>query len=313
MRREEISCMKNYIKSENPVIISPNTQIADTNLVSIHTYSSGHSVPIFLVNNYYALNKMLGYAKYINGDFGTILYRGECFLHNTMIPSIHRGVISQKACHKADTRLNNIIKYCLEDKSFVKTIMTENQTYPRLVLEGLLQHYGVRTHFIDVVDNHWVALWFGLYNVEKIKSKMSYIIYTKRNVDVHANLSDEAMYQYMILIASNNSITNLNKIDNNKETVTIDLRANLPSTFLRPHAQHGIVIRRFDSQSCDYDISKYVVGILKIPIFLVEKWLGDGALLSVNNLFPSPAFDLGYDLLLDRTDLFSDYIHRIAY
>lgn len=35
----------------------------------------------------------------------------------------------------------------------------------------MLQHYGVRTHCQDFVDNHWTALWFALYELKKCREK----------------------------------------------------------------------------------------------------------------------------------------------
>lgn len=194
----------------------------------------------------------------------------------------------------------------------MKVLVADNQPYRELIIEGLLQHYGIKTHFIDVVDNHWIALWFGLYKAIEIKSVKSYICYRKRTIN---KIKCDDGYQYMILIASNNNLTNLFNLNETKsETVTIDLRANTPSTFLRPHAQHGLVIRKLkNDETSGYDISKYVVGIIKISINCVDKWLGDGTLLTVDNLFPSPAYDLGYDLLLERNDLFKDLVCRITY
>ena len=49
-----------------------------------------------------------------------------------------------------------------------------------------------------------------------------------------------------------------------------------------------------------------VVGIIKIRIDRAKQWLGNGELLSQENLFPPPAFDNGYDVLLSRTDLFDN-------
>lgn len=301
-----------YKRCEIPVVMKKDLHISGTKYVDMHEYDSGHKVPIYLVNNYYALNKILGYAKYINGDYGTILYRGECSLHNTMLPSIHRGKKSKRTCHNANYNLNELKRHILSDKKFVKVLVADNQPYRELIIEGLLQHYGIKTHFIDVVDNHWIALWFGLYKAIEIKSVKSYICYRKRTIN---KIKCDDGYQYMILIASNNNLTNLFNLNETKsETVTIDLRANTPSTFLRPHAQHGLVIRKLkNDETSGYDISKYVVGIIKISINCVDKWLGDGTLLTVDNLFPSPAYDLGYDLLLERNDLFKDLVCRITY
>ncbi len=300
-------------KCEIPVVMRKDIHISGARYVTMHEYNSGHKVPIYLIDNYYALNKVLGYAKYINGDYGTILYRGECSLHNTMLPSIHRGIKSRRAYHNANFKLNDLERRILDDRKFAKVLVADNQPYHKLIVEGLLQHYGIKTHFVDVVDNHWIALWFGLYKAVEIKSVKSYICYTKRTVDKVECENDN--YQYLILIASNNNINNLFKLNKIKnETVTIDLRANLPSTFLRPHAQHGLVIRKLKNDKINgYDMSKYIVGIIKIPIICVEKWLGNGTLLTVDNLFPSPAYDLGYDLLLARNDLFKDSICRMTY
>jgi hypothetical protein len=40
--------------------------------------------------------------------------------------------------------------------------------------------------------------------------------------------------------------------------------------------------------------------------------MGNGELLTQNNLFPPPAYDYGFDLLLSRDDLFKDSEYSIA-
>lgn len=90
------------------------------------------------------------------------------------------------------------------------------------------------------------------------------------------------------------------------------MRQALPSTFLRPHAQHGLVIRR-KVHNCDiqknaeaYDLAPAIVGIIRIRIDRVKEWIGTGKLLTQSSLFPPPAYDYGYDLLLERTDIFEE-------
>ena len=103
-----------------------------------------------------------------------------------------------------------------------------------------------------------------------------------------------------------------------KDYYEVDLRQALPSTFLRPHAQHGIVLKRkvhteTTENSPDlYDIAPTVIGILKIRIDKVQEWMGSGELLTQNNLFPPPAYDYGYDLLLMRSDLFEESGYSIT-
>ena len=54
----------------------------------------------------------------------------------------------------------------------------------------------------------------------------------------------------------------------------------------------------------DYDMASQVIGILRIRIDNVDQWLGNGQLLSQDNLFPNAMNDYGYDLLLQLPDDF---------
>ena len=131
-------------------------------------------------------------------------------------------------------------------------------------------------------------------------------------------LSDNLLFQYILLIAvpfSNNQP--FSGIRTSSDYIEVDLRQALPSTFLRPHAQHGLVLRRKVHQPTSSDVDAYdmapaVIGILKIRIDRVHEWMGNGELLSQNNLFPPPAYDYGYDLLLSRNDLFKGSDYSIA-
>ena len=282
----------------------------------IHTFSEGYDIPIFDIFSFNGLNQIIGYAKYINPD-KKILYRGECKLHNSMRPSINHTISSQRARDKANSRINKIITDALSDDIFSRYIrLNKTNTQDKIILESVLQHYGISTHCIDVVDNHWVALWFGQNKCIKRKMLNTYFQYQSRKksyyelIDIPKN--DEELYQYIILIATdyNNESSGISITDN---TITIDLRSALPSTFLRPHAQHGWIIRKNTHRLDDtYDLAENVICILRMRTDLVAEWLGNGKLLSIENLFPSPAFDQGYDVLLSRNDLFDDGINSIA-
>lgn len=80
---------------------------------------------------------------------------------------------------------------------------------PALIVEALLQHYGYSTHFVDLVDNHWIALWFGLNQFETIKCLSEYCYYKQRNVNpielVASETPDTMIYQYMLLVAVDNN------------------------------------------------------------------------------------------------------------
>ena len=70
-----------------------------------------------------------------------------------MVPSLYREREKlDRITWKYNERINKVIK---EQKIFSK--------YSRTVFEPLIQHYGVKTPYIDLVDNIWVALWFALH------------------------------------------------------------------------------------------------------------------------------------------------------
>lgn len=50
--------------------------------VGIHKFQDGSETAIFEVADYKALNQLIGYAKFLNTDYGDVYYRGEIHLHN---------------------------------------------------------------------------------------------------------------------------------------------------------------------------------------------------------------------------------------
>lgn len=289
--------------------------------VGTHLFSCGQKVPIFEIQTVHALNQVIGYAKFINRSSFDVYYRGECKLHDTVLPSLFRGKAN---CNHSSQRINTLIKKISDDDKMKHQLKLNNEeaTNSTYVIEGMLQHYGVKTRFIDVVDNHWVALWMGLYKNKSYRQILDYNHYIKRSIPLvdFANggksCTDEELYQYILLVAVpkkwKQSIEGLYIAD---DIIKIDLRKTLPSIFLRPHAQHGFVIRKKPKDSnfvSNFDFANNVIGVLKMRIDYVDEWIGTGNLLSQDNLFPAPAYDQGYDILLSRTDLFAEKDFEIA-
>lgn len=82
----------------------------------------------------------------------------------------------------------------------------DNSDTSKLRIESLLQHYGIPTNFIDVVDNHWIALWMGLNKSIEIKSLTKYYYYEERTIpriitEKDKENLDKLLYQYVLLIA----------------------------------------------------------------------------------------------------------------
>lgn len=282
-----------------------------------HIFSDGNEVSIFEVSDYRALNQIVGYAKFINTQYGDVFYRGEVNLHSSLLPSIARKT-NRTGYEKS---LNDVIKCTLNDEKFSNTAKLsgfKGRNNPALIAEAMLQHYGYSTHFVDLVDNHWVALWFGLNRFDTIKNLSEYCLYRPRTINpidlISSNNHEESVYQYMLMVAVDNNAAPVERgIYVGNDIITIDLRSTLPSVFLRPHAQHGLVARRnIHSPDESFDLASNVVGIIKLRIDNVISWIGNGDLLSSSNLFPAPAYDYGYEILLQRADLFENEFHRIA-
>lgn len=79
----------------------------------------------------------------------------------------------------------------------------------------------------------------------------------------------------------------------------IDLRYAVPSVYLRPHAQHGLLIapaKLGDDQTGS--LSENVIGELEIALPDALRWLGDGVMTSPFVLFPPATINVGYRRLM---------------
>ena len=123
---------------------------------------------------------------------------------------------------------------------------------------------------MDFVDNHWCALWFGLY---------------KFNADgTYSKRSDKTGFLYIFLYLADTNGANIRGLYIGDEVYTVDLRKAMPSYFLRPASQHGWVVRKKERKDdCDYKDN--VLCVIKIKVEDADNWLGSGALLSQENFF----------------------------
>lgn len=312
-----------------PVKLKETLTIHDTMFIKQHTFSCGHKAPIFEVNTMHALNQIIGHAKFNNRDYGRVLYRGQCGLYETLLPALIRNNIPSMSTASIETitkRISNQLKRIIDDNKLPNELKINNDTQEtkEWKVEAVLQHYGIPTRFIDLVDNHWVALWMGLHHIEEIKNLFSYYRYQERIIPyaeaipvVPRLIEEKEIYQYILLVAFPNGEFQAPGISMTDKHIIVDLRQALPSTFLRPHAQHALVAKvkenRIDVDKSYYDFAENVVGIIRIRIDRSHNWIGSGQLLTQDNLFPPTAYDNGYDILLSRTDLFDELYTIIKY
>ena len=251
----------------------------------------GTEVPVYTIENIHDLTQFVGYGKYINSKGYNVFLRGQNNLYDgKMIPSLYRGGGKNRVTYYAFMkRLNETIRNV---KSFSK--------YDKIVFEPMLQHYGIKTTTIDLVDNVWVAMWFGLHETKSV-------VLGNRE---HLYISDKKDgYAYIILMGSD-AVQNNGGVYEGKTTRLVDLRKVLPSYFLRPHAQHALMLKKKEKVPGqepevreDEDYSDLIVGIAKIPVKQGFEWIGKNESLSTSALFPPAYFDYGYRILLEKYPL----------
>lgn len=172
----------------------------------------------------------------------------------------------------------------------------------KTVVEGVIQHYGTGSRWIDAVDNIWTALWFACHKTWAGNKNTEFVHYELRNP-----YSERASvpYCYILLLGVETEKMQSHDIPGfygNDQFELLDLRYALPSYYIRPHVQHGMLLRSVEGKGTPkYDMSDLLRSVIRIDLQDALDWLGAGAALSVNNVFPPPAVDTGYDELL-RTE-----------
>ena len=240
----------------------------------------GDTIRVYKIESIHDLTQFIGFGKYINKQEYNVFMRGQTDLFDgKMIPSLFRG----------RSRFDYITSQYGKRMNEIKSSCPMFENYERNIMDSMLQHYGIKTPYIDLVDNVWVALWFSLHQAKSVLINSHEYVY-------YCDSTNE--FSYIILIASDAIIPSEKQygVYNGKDTTVIDLRKAIPSYFLRPHAQHAFMVKKNICYPTDY--SDLIVGIAKIPTKLGLEWLGKNEFLTVRGLFPAPLFDSGFCKLL---------------
>ncbi len=329
-----------------PTLLTHKSTAYGSKFIAKFKFKNGHEVSLYEVEKMAAFNQLIGHAKFMNAQYGNVYYRGVNGLFDNVLPSIMRGRTYGQAA-----ALNKLLTEICDNDYFHDSLKLRavpngnNENYylaneirrkNRYCVEGLLQHYAGYTRFVDVVDNHWVALWMGLHNFKMRGKGARYCMCEKREFSLGdlykatplngcpittSRTSNDGIYEYLLLIAMPYAEKNPEcGIIETTDFVEVDLRKTLPSFYLRPHAQHALVVRRRDSKNFNsmptaafYDMASQVIGILRVRIDYASQWLGNGNLLTSSNLFPSPSLDQGYNNLLMHSDLFTNPFEIVKY
>ena len=265
--------------------------------------------------HYLAANPQVREGK-VKEEFGDkqyrIFYRGQTTLygknHNEMKPSAYRGLDRSKD-----------VEDCID--SVLKLPPFDGLKISREAIEGMIQQYGGLSRWIDVVDNIWIALWFACHRAwtasdiaetDKAKahnhSPMQYVHYERR---VPGLEKCSNRYAYIVLIGVEERL-NLKKpgLYKSQRDELLNLRQALPSQFIRPHAQHGWLVRRRKGKGYVKDLKDMSHGIIKMPLEIALDWLGTSKAFSVDSIFPPPAFDTGWRDLMFRDEMAGCQVFR---
>lgn len=261
---------------------------------------------VFHVRSFPLFIQAIGSVKYNctrneNGqDSGTrIVYRGQDFLMPSNVP------FQPSSYRKRDGRYPKQAKVDISINSAVKLLQKYSENMRNLdkrVVEGVLQHYGQESRWIDAVDNIWTALWFSCHKAWKGNKNGSYVHYERRNPYLE---SATHPYCYILLLGvetlAMDDCASPGLMGNSRYEI-LDLRYAIPSYYIRPHVQHGVLVRSLDSKGHpNFDMSNLVRSVIRIDLKNALDWLGDGGSFKPGSMFPAPAFDTGFDELL-RTE-----------
>ena len=249
-----------------------------------------HGSDVLHVKTPHALVQAAGYLKHMAKPWERVLFRGQDSLYGSLRPGLYRGIKYQKAQSNRHTKINAIVDIFSKSSGIFCKI-------PIYAHEALLQHYGIQTTWLDIVDNVWVATWFAVHSAHSAGRHSKFLHFDERKPTGGDNFG----YILLIKLDENRQLSPRKGMIVGTVTETVDLRIAVPSIFLRPHAQHGLLFRKIANRDHgrELDYSSTVQGIIRFDLQDGLDWLGQGSMHSIRSLFPPPYFDQGYRILLD--------------
>jgi len=260
-----------------------------------HLVDLDSGLEVFHAPSHHSLIQAAGYLKHTRAvsHRKAVFFRGQTKLYTAMQPSLYRGVKDGPPAVNRRTLL-------LEFLSEIESAQLALRAVDKDCREGLLQHYGIRTTWIDAVDNIWVALWFACHQAKSLGQSGEYLHFERRTPPNDPNSKPE--YAYILLLESAHFDPTPGKLGHYRDerSETIDLRIAAPSHFVRPHAQHGVLVRRLSKKGLPVcDCRPLHVGTIRVDLTSALDWLGVASTLNSHSLFPPAYYDYGYRELLE--------------
>ena len=191
-----------------------------------------HVRPLLHVETPHALIRAIGYLKHTVQPWERVLFRGQNCMHLSLCPSLYRGLTSTATQAARHAKVNQIVR-SFSDPGGISRNM------PEYAYEPLLQQYGIKTTWLDVVDNVWVAIWFAVHGAHSSGKHSEFLHFEERK----ATGAEKYGYILLIKVDEDRNLSARKGMMVGNITETVDLRIAVPSIFLRPHAQHGLLFR----------------------------------------------------------------------
>lgn len=247
-------------------------------------YVDTKNFPHLIISDPLMLAGFTGYLKYqfINrGSNSKVFFRGQ-IKNFDLIPSLfsdYEGIITDNA--RIDRRFEAYEDLADRTSSLYNASRFRNEN-----LNPILQHYGIRTPWIDLVDNIFVAIWFATNGYDEDENGLAKFLPS----------NEEFGWIYYFLV--------------NDDIKYYDLREHHSSLSLRIHSQHGISATR-KSNNWDMitrNLNSNVCAIVKFPI--TKYWLLQGRIFDSAFMFPNDKFDNTYKYL--KMKKFHNLLQRIV-
>ena len=275
----------------------------------------GIQVEVIHCSTMEALIQEAGRFKFCND--GPVYFRGQRKLYEPGVPraSIYRD---SSTCNAAIKELDRLLfhltgadasswyEFAYGANFIDHNLVPKNKPLhdiPLHSLEGLLQHYGVKTRWLDITDSVPHALFFALAQYETVKMKTTdtasnYDPKTKGSCCSRAMKNERVFFDpnpdeedvcYIMAISVGEPRKQQSApkgLRRYKNGLVLDVRESIPSQYLRPHMQHGLLympnVRHLDS-------SENVEPSLRIFEFSSKaalQWLGNGSMFTPESIYP---------------------------
>ena len=219
-----------------------------------------------------ALARFVAFAKSKASKYNAdVLMRGQDEDYPGMIPSVFRGDPANR-----QSRMKAYAELLAKAPALLGYTRFRREN-----LGAVLQHYGFRTPWLDVVDNLYTAIWFALHSRRTDANNRPY--YT----------SSPKRYGWIYLVATRRPGV--------VQLFCIDLRKHHSSMNVRLHAQHGFAVASQEDMNpaISEDYGPNVIARIRIPNS--SQFTLRGALARTAFLFPGPDIDESLQLLLDSS------------